>query len=191
MIDKRFPKWDVDVENGTVYSLRYKRNIGTNGKYSNVGRIGVHRLIWMVANQAEIPEGYDIHHIDGDKHNNSIYNLELIEHKEHIGSHNIENKGKFKRTNVTKDKIRQKLIGNKNSLGVKRTEEEKKKVAKRFSKNVGQFTKEWDLVKIWESASEAGRNGYDMSSICSCCRGEYEQHKGFKWKYIDNGKQHE
>lgn len=191
MIDKRFPKWDIDVENGTVYSLRHKRFVGTNGRYSNVGRLGIHRLIWMVANQTEIPEGYDIHHIDGDKKNNKISNLDLIKHSEHIGSHNTENKGKFKRTDSTKDKISKKLVGNKNSLGVKRTEEEKKRVAKQFAKVVGQYSKEGELVKIWESASEAGRNGFDMSSICSCCRGKYEQHKGFKWKYLDNGTQYE
>ena len=41
----------------------------------------------MVGNQSEIPEGYDVHHIDGNKSNNSIYNLELIEHNEHMDEH--------------------------------------------------------------------------------------------------------
>lgn len=184
MVDKRFPQWDVDVEKGTVYSLRFKRYVGTNGRYNNVGRIGVHRLIWMVANGCDIPEGYDIHHIDGNKQNNSIYNLELIEHGEHIAQHNTENKGKFKRNENTKNKIRNKLIGNKNSLGRKLNDELKKSIGKRFAKQVAQYTLEGELIKIWESASEAGRNGFCMSSICACCRNEQEQHKGFKWKYI-------
>ena len=182
MIYDKFPNWEIDVEKGTIYSLKRNKYIGTNGRYSQVGRFGIHRVIWECVN-GEIPSGYDIHHIDHNKLNNSIYNLELVEHNKHISQHNTENKGKFKRNEVTKNKIREKLIGNKNSLGFKLTDEQKKLVAKRFAKQVMQFTLDGELVKIWESASEAGRNGFCMSSICACCRGEQKYHKGFIWKY--------
>ena len=38
MIDKRFPKWDVDVEKGTIYSLYWKKNVGyaSNSGYITV-----------------------------------------------------------------------------------------------------------------------------------------------------------
>lgn len=86
------------MNNGTIYSLSHKRYIGykSKGGYLRVNKpkefhklySAVHQYIWMVANGCEIPEGYDIHHIDGNKLNNSINNLELIEHSIHMSEHN-------------------------------------------------------------------------------------------------------
>lgn len=61
-----------------------------NDRYKWVTRCGetilVHRLIWE-EHYGEIPEGYEIHHKDGDKHNNRIWNLECISNKEHKKRH--------------------------------------------------------------------------------------------------------
>ena len=51
------------------------------------------------------------------------------------------------------------------------------------SKIVYQYTLDGKLVKIWESQSECGRNGYNQSAISACCRGEHKTHKGYKWSY--------
>ena len=50
----------------------------------------VHRLIWE-NNYGEIPNGYHIHHLDGDKTNNNIKNLQILSFEEHmlIHSNNI------------------------------------------------------------------------------------------------------
>jgi hypothetical protein len=40
-------------------------------------------VVWQVAN-GEIPAGYEIDHIDGDKANNNISNLRLVTRKENI-----------------------------------------------------------------------------------------------------------
>ena len=51
------------------------------------------------------------------------------------------------------------------------------------SKQVGAF-KGGNLVMTFQSTQEARRNGFDQSSVWSCCNGKRKTHKGFTWKYI-------
>lgn len=157
----KFPNWLIDVEKGTIYSLYYKKYIGSIGKDGYVfvtkqkgyKHRGLHQYIWMCVN-GDIPEGYDIHHIDGNKQNNSIYNLELIERHKHLSEHKI---------------------------GKHHSEEHIRKL----SKKVAQYSLYNVLVKVWESAMECGRNGFDQGNVSKCCNGERKTHKGYKWKYYE------
>lgn len=58
---------------------RYKK---VHGK-----QVQEHILVWEQANGRKLPTGYDIHHIDGNGHNNDLSNLMLIEHGEHAKLH--------------------------------------------------------------------------------------------------------
>lgn len=49
----------------------------------------MHRYVWEYYN-GEVPEGYHIHHIDKDKSNNDISNLEAIPFSTHAKMHSIE-----------------------------------------------------------------------------------------------------
>lgn len=51
------------------------------------------------------------------------------------------------------------------------------------SKTVYQYTLDGELVKVWNSIHECGRNGFDCSGVSRCCRGLQETYKGFKWSY--------
>lgn len=51
------------------------------------------------------------------------------------------------------------------------------------SKPVLQYTPEGELVREWPSVSECGRNGFNKCNVSSCCKGIYEQHKGYIFKY--------
>lgn len=89
------------MKNGKIWSKRFKKNIGSINNYGYI-TVGmnkseyyyVHRIIWVAANGCDIPEGYDIHHIDGNKLNNNYLNLELIEHSEH-NKHKKKKIGKY------------------------------------------------------------------------------------------------
>jgi hypothetical protein len=60
------------------------------------------------------------------------------------------------------------------------------------TKKVYQYTLDGDLVKIWDSTRECGRNGFNQGCIAACCRGgrinkgQWENcktYKGYKWSY--------
>ncbi len=60
--------------------------------------------------------------------------------------------------------------------------------AKRLSKKVYQYTIDGKLVKIWNSARECGRNGFNTSAVAKCCNNVYlkdgnNTYKGYKWSY--------
>ena len=54
------------------------------------GGITMHRYVWAKHNGA-IPDGFHVHHRDGDKGNNAIENLELLSASEHSLHHAPEN----------------------------------------------------------------------------------------------------
>ena len=165
MIDERFPNWEINVEEGKIYNLKLKHyvgNINNESGYVTVSDKGyLHRIIWMVANGCDIPNGYDVHHIDHNKQNNSIYNLELVEQHKHRSEHN---KGKIV------------------------SEETKCKISLSLQKQVAQYTLDGELVKIWVSMNEAERNGFNHTNISECCQGKRKTHKGFIWKYYNEEK---
>ena len=72
--------------NGVKYTKR------VNGYYgrTNQDRSFLHRDVWESAN-GQIEDGFDIHHIDGDKTNNDLSNLELLLMSENTKKHHAIN----------------------------------------------------------------------------------------------------
>lgn len=177
MIDERFPNWDIDVEKGTIYSLINGKFLGNpdKGGYLRVSyrinknktkSILIHILIWECVN-GKVPEGYDIHHIDHNRQNNSIYNLELVERHVHRSEHSINNKNCVGR--IISDKTKEKIRNNNN-----------------LYKLVGQYTLDGELINIFKGTREVQRKfGYKQTSIGMCCRGIYKQSYGYIWKYLN------
>ena len=61
--------------------------------------------------------------------------------------------------------------------------------AKARSKRVLQLSLSGELIKVWESTRECGRNGFDHGAVVKCCNGEQKTHKGFLWMYADDFKE--
>lgn len=57
------------------------------------------------------------------------------------------------------------------------------RMIKTKSKQVGAF-KNGELVMVFTSTMEAGRNGFDHSHIVDCCNGKRKTHRGFEWRYL-------
>lgn len=59
-----------------------------------------------------------------------------------------------------------------------------KRMTKALSKQVGAFNKNGELVFVFPSTMEAGRNGFHSGCISMCCNGKLHHHKGYEWRYI-------
>ncbi len=58
---------------------------------------------------------------------------------------------------------------------------------KRNEKSVIQLSMDGDVIKIWESMTEAAEKlNIRGTGISSCCNGNYKHSGGFKWKYNEN-----
>lgn len=121
----------------------------------------LHRYIWEYYN-GEIPEGYDIHHIDHNKDNNELKNLELISRSKHSKLHNKE------LTEEQKQKRKENMI---NNVIPKAIEWHKSAEAKQFHRK--QYLK---------SLAIREKEKY----ICENCGMEYEAYKNRKNKFCSN-----
>lgn len=116
----------------------------------------VHRLVA----EAFIPNfenKQEVNHIDGNKNNNCVNNLEWCNGLENI-HHAI-----------------------KNNLF---TNEGKQRQIKAISKTIIQYDLNNNFIKQWPSMKEAERHlGIASSSICHCCKGDYKTAGGYLWRY--------
>ena len=64
-----------------------------------------------------------------------------------------------------------------------------KAVAKALSKPVGQYTRDGELVKVWQSTMEVQRQlGFGQGYISKVARGKLKTAYGYVWKYIEEEK---
>ena len=169
---KDFSNYEIDIENGTIYSYKSNTTIGhlnsdgyvcttiyddSNERHT----VRNHRIIWEVVN-GEIPQGYDIHHIDGNRANNTISNLQLKESSEHKSHHfSSQHNPMYGKSNPS---ARQ--------SGMTR------------AKKVGCFTEDGKLIKIYSSTRETLKDGFIPANVSHCCNGKYNTHKGYKFQFM-------
>lgn len=113
----------------------------------------VHRLVYEAFN-GKIPEGYEVNHINEDKTDNRLENLNLMTRKENVNWGTGHQRSAAKQRNHPNE-----------------------------SKNIYQYTLDGVLVHVWPSMAEAARNGFDISAVYRCCMGKKPQYKGFLWSY--------
>ena len=172
-----FSKYTI-TEDGRIFSKHFNRYM--SGYIDSEGYVqtsfictgtkantfNFHRVIWYYFN-GDIPEGMQVNHIDEDKTNNALSNLNLMTPKQNSN------------------------WGTKNE----RQGETFKNNGKR-SKPVEQYNLETnETIAVFPSANEVKRRlGFDVSSICVCCKGgSYRKGKwvnkrqahGYGWRYAN------
>lgn len=143
----------------TVFSTteNYKRHIITLCKDRKKKTLLLHRIV----SDAFInnPNNYpEIDHIDGNPLNNMVSNLRRCDRKM-----NMNNPITIRRNSISK-------------LGKYNTPKSKKVIQLYDSKP----------IKIFNSAYDAGRKGYNWRNVGQCCRGEKHTHKGYQWMFLSD-----
>lgn len=161
---KGYSNYEINVEQGTVFSYKTNRYIGkeTQGYIrvtltSDEGTQKVwqlHRLIWTVVN-GEIPDDMEINHIDENPLNCSIFNLNMLSHQDNCnwGTHN--------------QKMSQSLTNHPN-----------------MSKPIIAL-QDGNIKMYFPSSQEANRSGFRQEEISKCCNGKRLTHKGYSWLFLD------
>lgn len=59
-----------------------------------------------------------------------------------------------------------------------------KKEAIKKRKKVGQYNKNNELIKTYESIAQTEQDGFNSTHVGNCCNGKLKTHKGFIWKFL-------
>lgn len=145
VIGKQFVK-------GKILSLHCSKNGYLQAHLSKDGRncyYCVHRLVALafIPNPDNLPQ---VNHINEDKTDNRVENLEWCTNKENC-NHGTRNQ-RMKST---------------------------------LSKKVNQYTLDGELVKTWDSVSEAAKTlNCCVGHITRCCHGKLKKYHKFRWEYV-------
>ena len=140
----------------------------TLSKKNNYKTKLVHRLVAeaFIPNPNNLSE---VNHIDGNKHNNNVNNLEWVSRYD-----NMQHAKKLGLINTLK--------GNKsywyNKYGIEHSRSKKIVQIEKNNKKV---------IKIWNSLADVKRElGIHQSNICKCCEGKRKTTGGYIWKYYQS-----
>lgn len=125
-------------------------NLHLNGKNKHYL---VALLVWSAFN-GPIPEGMQINHINEDKTDNRLENLNLMTPKEN------------------------------SNWGTRTSRQTQKMINGKTSKRVFQYDLEGNLIKEWESAHQVEREtAFSFQNISACCLGKCKTIGGYVWRY--------
>lgn len=157
----------VHDRKGTVIKQNLKQNgylqVGLR-KHNGRKWFGVHRLvaIHFIENPGNKPQ---VNHIDGNKRNNTVENLEWVSEKENQNHASVTGL----RSNMPKGE-------NHPCFGKYGSDSKSAKPVIRRDPKTGD-------TKLYKAKILAKEEGFDVTSISKCCHGKLKTHKGYEWYF--------
>ena len=143
--------------------------------YAGIGNksFRVNRLVYLTF-VGEIPDGLEVNHIDENKYNNRLDNLNLMTPKDN------SNWGTRNKRVAAKLRGKPKSAEHKTKLSAAH----KGKYNTKCSKAVQALDKvTGEVIYEFPSAQEAQRQGFIQSAVSACCNGNRKSHKGYIWRF--------
>lgn len=138
----------------------------------------IHRLVafMFIENNDTVNKRF-VNHKDENKKNNNLNNLEwcTYEYNNNFGTINKRRSESLKGENN-------------HFFGKTHNEESKRKISKNNpnKRAVIQFSREYELIHIWQSIEEASKNTDILPcNIGNCCRKRQKTAGGFIWRYVE------
>lgn len=145
----------------------------TNGEDGKRKRL--HIYVWEKHN-GKVPEGHHIHHIDHDKSNNEISNLQIMTEHEHLSHHArtmTEETRKKKRNNLIENAVPKSKAWHKSEAGRKWHSENSKKQWKK-AKEI-----EYECTNCGKKFKSRHRYGESSNRFCcNACKSAYRRKAG-------------
>ncbi len=170
-----------------MQSYEYKGKIykkHANGYYTKIECIQLHRIIWE-DHFGPIPEGFCIHHKDGNKENNDVFNLECISRKDHAKHHWDKDDGSKKAK--VKENLKKAHLWRSTKEGKEYSSAHHKKLwknAKLYNRTCTICSKEFKSISRKKNiycSSLCHSRGYYIKSkekrVCSICGNDFEAYK--------------
>lgn len=151
---------DEIIFNNVTYKLMSKGNYYLSQSTHNAERRkakSLHVAIWEYHNNKSVPKGYVIHHIDGNKFNNDISNLQCLTREEHYNLH---------RSNMLKANKSKEHIEHLNNIRHKATEWHKSEAGKEWHKQHGAKLKKQYPTRICQYCGKE----YQSKNLQFCSR---------------------
>lgn len=139
----------------------------------------VHRLVaqTFISNLENKPQ---VNHIDGDKNNNNINNLEWCTCSENI-KHAFIN-------NLSHSNFKVQCGSNHHFFGKHHSTEAKQKMKESHYKKVAQYDKNNNLIKIWDGIKQVQEKlNINNGNISECCKQKRKTAGGYIWRYVNEG----
>ena len=158
----------VHERKGSILKPNLKQNgymqVGLR-KHSTRKWFGIHRLvaIHFIENPDNKPQ---VNHIDGNKQNNSVNNLEWVTEK--------ENQNHAAQTGLRDNMPKGKKHVNYGKCGA---DSKSAKPVVRYNPQTGE-------IKIYKAKILAKDDGFDITSISKCCHKKLKTHKGYEWYFL-------
>lgn len=142
--------------------VKFTRDDKTGYYLNSTIRKRMHRYVWEYYN-GEVPEGYQIHHIDKDKSNNDISNLEAIPFSAHAKMHNLERA----------ERMHDEMVENLRVNALPRAAEwHRSEEGRKWHRE--QYEKTQDLLRIKQTL------------VCEMCGNEYTAHRATENRFCSN-----